>query len=175
MSGKEKKPNYSALVRQVVHDAPEPLPLAEILQRVNRISPIEPRSPETTIRNAVSQCYLIANTGDGKYGWYPRMLKGSFIRAQLVKSDLKQKQIIFDYDARELLWPGFFAGPDPANREPVNIFFPDGSKTQLSLEHFEKSIWGTTGSESFWKWLAANKAKGGDFLIIEAIDVEKKN
>jgi hypothetical protein len=44
---------------------------AEILRRVDQIRPIETRSPVNTIRSALAQCYLIANDGEGRYGWFP--------------------------------------------------------------------------------------------------------
>jgi hypothetical protein len=77
----QNKMSYALLVRQIMQEEPEPLTVAEILRRVNRVRPVETRSPESTIRSALAQCYLIANDGEGRYGWFPRMLKGSAVRA----------------------------------------------------------------------------------------------
>lgn len=136
MAEKEQPPTYSALVRQIVQDSLEPLAFAEIFHRVEQVRRIETRSPENTIRNAISQCYLIVNNGKGKYGWYPRLLKDSYVRVPLFASDLKHQRVIIDDESRELLWPGFFAGNDAAYREPVTICFPDNSNTQVPLQHF---------------------------------------
>lgn len=78
---KKQSQSYTALTQQVVREAEEPIPVAEITRRVHRLRPIEAQpSPERVIRNAISQCRLVANTGDGKYWWYPRLLKGSRVR-----------------------------------------------------------------------------------------------
>lgn len=174
MSIKEQKESYAALVKQVVRHSPEPLPIAEIMRRVDSVRRIETRSPQSTIRNAVAQCYLIANTGDGRYGWYPRLLTGSRVRAPLIAADLRQKRIIFDDEVRELLWPSFFAGPELASREPVSLALPDGTHAPLPLDFFGNGVWGTTGSRAFWKWLNSCKAADGDALIIEAVDAEQR-
>lgn len=174
MSGKEQKASYTTLVRQVVREEPVPLPVVEIMRRVDRLRPIETREPLSTIRNAISQCYLIVNTGDGRYGWYPRLLKGSRVRVPLISSDLRQKRIIFDDEVRELLWPSFFAGPGVADREPVNLTLPDGAHTPLPLDFFGNGVWGTTGSKACWNWLNRSLAAAGDALIIEAVDAEQR-
>lgn len=175
MSGKEKKTSYATLTEQVVRQAAEPIPFVEIMRRVHHLRSIETRSPENTIRSAIGQCYLIANTGDGRYWWHPRLLKGSRARVPLVASDLKQKLIVFDDEVRELLWPSFFAGQKLGNREPVDLKLPDGARTPLPLDFFGDGIWGTTGSQGFWEWLRASRAADGDALIIEAIDAEMRH
>jgi hypothetical protein len=64
---KKQSQSYMALTQQVVREAEEPIPVAEITRRVHRLRPIEARSsPERLIRNAISQRRLVANTGDGK-------------------------------------------------------------------------------------------------------------
>lgn len=80
MSGKEQKTSYAALTEQVVREAAEPIPFVEIMRRVHQLRRIETQSPEGTIRSAVGQCYLIANTGDGRYWWYPRLLRSCLKR-----------------------------------------------------------------------------------------------
>jgi hypothetical protein len=175
MSEKEQKTSYAALTEQVVREAAEPIPFVEIMRRVHQLRRIETRSPEGTIRTAVGQCYLIANTGDGRYWWYPRLLKGSRVRAPLVASDFNQNRIVFDDEVRELLWPSFFAGQKLADREPVSLKLPDGARTPLPLDFFGDGVWGTTGSRNFWEWLRASRAADGDALIVEAIDAETRH
>jgi hypothetical protein len=64
---KKQSQSYTAITQQVVREAEEPITVAEIMRRVHRLRPIESRSsPERVIRNAISQCRLVANTGDGK-------------------------------------------------------------------------------------------------------------
>ncbi len=172
---KQSSQSYTALTQQVVREAEEPITVAEIMCRVNCLRPIESRSsPERVIRNAISQCRLIANTGDGKYWWYPRLLKGSRVRVPLIASDLEQRRVLFDDDARDLLWPSFFAGHDQTDRKPIELRLPTGDSAPLPLEHFGGGEWGTRGSPRFWNWLRACEATGGDALILEAIDAEAR-
>lgn len=172
---KERKASYASLTVQVVRESAEPIPVAEIMHRVHRLRPIETRSPEATIRSAIGGCYLIANTGEGKYWWYPRLLAGSRVRVPLVASDLAQKRILFSSDARELLWPSFFSIQTFTDREPIKIELTSGGRAELPLDFFGNGIWGTTGSQEFWNWIQASQASGDDALIIEAIDAEARH
>jgi Plasmid pRiA4b ORF-3-like protein len=172
---KQSSQSYTALVQQVVREAEEPIPVAEIIRRVRLLRPIESRSPETAIRNAISQCRLVANTGDGRYWWYPRLLKGSRVRVPLISSDLELRRIVFDYDARDMLWPSFFAASEQVDRNPIELRFGAGDCVSLPLENFGGREWGTTGSLRFWNWLRACEVTGGDALILEAIDAEARS
>jgi len=176
MTKTEKQPSqsYAALAQQVVREAEEPIPVAEITRRVHRLRPIEARSPEGAIRNAISQCRLVANMGDGRYWWYPRLLKGSRVRAPLIASDLDRRRIVFDDDTRELLWPSFFASHEQTDRKPIELRLPVGDSASLPLEHFGGGDWGTTGSPKFWEWLRYCEVTSADALILEAIDAEAR-
>jgi hypothetical protein len=140
------------------------------MRRVHRLRPIESRSlPERVIRSAISQCRLVANTGDGKYWWYPRFLKGSRIRVPLIASDLELRRIVFDDDARDLLRLSFFAGHEQTDRKPIELRLPTGDSASLQLEHFGGGEWGTTGSPKFWNWLRAYEAAVADALILRPL------
>ena len=176
MPAKQQKPNYSELVVRVVRESAEPLPFDEIMRRVSAIRAIHTKNPRSTIRSAISQCRLIANDGQGLYGWYPRLMNGSRVRVMLSKADLNHKppRVLIDDDARELIWPGFFASQKYADHEPVEADLPDGQSTRLPLEHYGEGTWGTPGSPEFWKWLRARRSAPGDALIFEAMDGEAR-
>src|SRR5262245_38722379 len=145
------------------------------MRRVHRLRPIEAlSSPERVIRNAISQCRLVANTGDGRYWWYPQLLRGSRVRVPLIASELELRRIVFDDDARDLLWPSFFADHEQTDRKPIELRLPIGDSPSWPLEHFGGGEWGTTGSPKFWNWLRACEAAGADALILEAIDAEAR-
>ena len=101
---RQTKISFAQLTEQVVRDTRAPLPFDEILRRVNALHPIDTRSPRATIRNAFANCRLIAPTGDGRYGWYPRLITGSVVRVVLRDEDLRHKppRVTLDDDAREL-------------------------------------------------------------------------
>jgi hypothetical protein len=115
-----------------VREAEEPIPVAEIMLRAQRLRPIEAPAPDRVIRSAISQCRLVANTGDGRYWWYPRMLKGSRVRVPLITADLELRRIVFDNDARDLLWPSFFAASEQIDRKPVELRLPTGDSVRGS-------------------------------------------
>ena len=175
----QRKPkiSFSRLTEQVVREAAEPIPFDEIVRRVNALQRIDTRSPSNTIRTAIANCRLIAATGDGRYGWYPRLITGSSMRVILDGAELGHKppRVMLDDDARELLWPSFFNfARRYDDRNPVDVRLPDGAHVEWPLEHFKQSDWGTTGSPAFWKWLSPLKPAGGDALIVEAVDAEAR-
>jgi hypothetical protein len=169
------KPNYTELTYQVVRESPDPLPFDEILRRVQAITPIKTKNPKSTIRNAVSQSRLIVATGDGRYGWMPRVLNGSRIRLTLSESDLSNRAIEFGDELREALWPTFFEIQKRADRGPVHVTLPNKTRTQLPLDFLGEGHWGTTGSPEFWMWFEGLNAKAGDHLIFRVIDGEAKS
>src|SRR5262249_41804189 len=144
MTNPEKQPtqSYTSLVQQVVREAQEPIPVAEIMRRGPSLRPIESQAPERLIRHAAPQSPPLANTGDGRYWWYPRLLKGSRVRVPLIASDLELGRIVFDHDARELLWPSFFAGSEHIDRNPIELRFGAGDCVSLPFEHFGGGEWG---------------------------------
>jgi len=170
----ETKPSYTDLVHQVVREATEPLPFAEIMQRVNALVPITTKDPKSTIRNAISQSRLIINTGDGRYGWKYRVINGSTLRLPLSESDLVQRQLTYTEELRDALWPAFFESQKRADRSPIRLQLPNGAVVELTLEHFVKTQWGTRGSPEVWDWLKSLKARPGDDLIFHVLDGEAR-
>ena len=170
----ETKPSYTDLVYQVVRESVEPLPFAEIMRRVNDLLPITTKNPKSTIRNAVSQSRLILRTGDGRYGWKYRLINGSVLRLPLSESNLIQRQITYSDELRDALWPAFFEGQKRNDRSPVQLRLPDGKTSELTLNFFGNSNWGTQGSPELWDWLKTANAQPGDDLIFRVIDGEAR-
>ncbi|CAG0983952.1 hypothetical protein ANRL3_02317 [Anaerolineae bacterium] len=168
------KPNYTDLVHQVVRESPEPLPFAEIMQRVNAIERITTKHPEGTIRNAISQSRLIVNTGNARYGWKYRVINGSVLRLTLSESDCRGMALEFTEELRDALWPAFFALQKRADRNPVNLQLPDGQTTRIPLDHFRETRWGTKGSPELWQWFKSVRAEPGDALILRVLDGEAR-
>ncbi|HLF27164.1 MAG TPA: plasmid pRiA4b ORF-3 family protein [Anaerolineae bacterium] len=168
------KPNYTELTHQVVQKSRQPLRFDEILGRVHALTPIKTKNPKSTIRNAVSQSRLIVATGDGRYGWMPRVINGSALRITLADSDLTGQAVEFGDEVRDALWPTFFESQKRSDRRPVHAQLPDQSLTDLPLDFLGESRWGTAGSPEFWKWFKQLKAKPGDHLIFRVIDGEAK-
>jgi hypothetical protein len=168
------KINYTELTYQVVREAPKPLPVRVIMWHVEDIAPITTKDPEQTIRNAISQGQLIVATGDGRYGWKPRLITGSTLRLTLSRSDLNGRGIRFSEEARDAVWPAFFEAAKRMDHQPVQAQLPDGTLTEWPLHHFGQVQWGTTGSTEFWRWFKSQKAKAKDHLLITADDGEAR-
>ncbi len=166
----QDKISYTELAHQVVRESPEPLPFNEIWYRVHAITPIKTKNPKGTMRSAIGQSRLIVATGDGRYGWKPRVITGSVLRLTLSKSDLAGQFIEFDDDLRDVLWPTFFEIQMRTDRRPVSLRLPDSSVTSLSLEFAGAGRWGTSGSSDFWLWFKQLKARQGDHLIFCVLD-----
>ncbi|MBN1887803.1 MAG: hypothetical protein JW850_07420 [Thermoflexales bacterium] len=147
--------NYTELTHQVVRESPDPLPLDEIVRRVHAIEPITTRNPSSTIRGAVGQTRLIVATGDGRYGYKPRLMSGSSLRHNLSKSDLAGYGIGLGMDIREALWPAFFElAQKRTDQSPINLGLPGGIITRLPIAALETQQWGTPGTPEFWEWFA---------------------
>ncbi len=170
----ETKPNYTELVHQVVRESTEPLPFAEIMQRVNDLAPITTKNPKSTIRNAISQSRLIVNTGDGRYGWKYRIINGSVIRLPLSAMDLSSQRITYSDELRDALWPAFFETQKRSDRSPIQMQLPDGKTCEWALEFFGAAAWGTHSSPEFWDWLNSVHVQPGDDLIFRVIDGEAR-
>ena len=170
----DKKPSYADLVVQVVREAPEPLPFAEIMERVNALFPIATNNPKSTIRNAINQSRLVVSTGDGRYGWKYRLLNGAVIRLPLSKVGLTQRRVIYSDELRDALWPAFFEIQKRKDRAPIHLKLPGEKSVTWPLEFFGNGIWGTSGSPEFWDWLEKTNPQPDDALIFRVVDGEAR-
>ena len=174
-ASKKDKPSYADLTHQVVRESPDPLPFNEILRRVHAIAPIQTKNPKSTIRGAISQSRLIVATGDGRYGWMPRVINGSVLRLTLSESDLAGQALEFGDELRNALWPSFFEIQKRTDTSPVHVRLPDKTGTDMTLDFLGVSHWGTHASPELWKWFKKLKAKRDDHLIFHVINGERKS
>lgn len=169
-----QKVSFTALTHQVVRASPEPLPVSEIIARVNAIATITTKSPKQTIRSAISQSGLIVSTGDGRYGWKMRLLNGSILRHTLQEAEFAGEVLYWDEDLCDALWPTFFSPQKYSDRSPVSVELPDSTLTTLPLEHFIHRSWGTHATPAFWQWFETLGAKANDHLIFTVLDGQEK-
>lgn len=162
--------NYTELAHQVVRESAEPLSFAEIMERVGALAPITTKNPKATLRNAVSQSRLIRATGDGCYGWLPRLITGAVLRVPFEAGSSGARAIRFPDEVREALWPAFFDSQKRNDRSPVPVQLADGRWTEWPLDHLGQSDWGTRAAPEFWAWLRVLGPRRGDSLIVTALD-----
>lgn len=167
-------PSYTELTHQVVRESPEPLPFAEIVTAVDQLRPISTKDPKGTIRGVIGQSRLIAPTGDGRYGWRPRMLNGSVVRMTLTEDDLKGPQLSLSDELRDLLWPQFFNSGRYFADLPVELELPTGTRSRAERSHGEQG-WAIAGLDNFLTWLCARNARPGDSLLFRVIDGEQRH
>lgn len=171
----QTKTSYTDLAHQVVRESREPLPFAEIMQRVDAIVPITTKNPKGTIRNAISQSRLIVNTGDGRYGWKYRVINDAVLRITLTESDCRGVTIEYTEEVRDVVCPAFFAIQKYSDRQPVHLKLPNGTVTQIPLNFLGTGgHWGTQGSPEFWQWFKSLRAIPGDELIFRVLDGEAR-
>lgn len=169
-----KKVSFTQLTHNVVFASNDPLPFAEIMASVNRIRPITTKNPKNTIRNAISQSRMLVSTGDGRYGWKPRLINDSIIRHTIQAAELTANRLYWDSDVKDAVCPTFFASKKYGDRSPIHVALPNGETSDFSLEMFSAGIWGTSATPEFWAWFHNLNAQPGDHLLFTVIDGEEK-
>lgn len=167
-------PSYAALTHQVVQQSAEPISVAEIITQVNALHPITTKNPKQTIRNAVTQSHVIVSTGDGRYGWKPRLIDGSVIRHTLSEAELVGKVLHWDIDLKDALWPTLGAQKQYADASPAKVALPNEVVVEMNLKHYGHGLWGSPAHFSFWLWLQSTPARSGDHLIFRVLNGEER-
>ncbi len=171
---KKKKISFTQLAHDVVQQSPVPISVAEIMEQVQAIHLITTKNPKSTIRNAVSQSYMIVSTGDGRYGWKPRLISGAIVRHTLSETELVEGVLHWDMDVWDALWPTFFAKQKYNDRSPAKVALPNETVAEMPLEHYGHGLWGTHATPTFWFWLKSQNPQPGDHLMFRVIDGEER-
>ncbi len=169
-----KKVSYTQITHDVVFSSEAPLPFAEIMEKVGQIRPITTKNPKSTIRNAISQSQMLVSTGDGRYGWKPRLINNAIIRHTIQAAELSDERLYWDDDVRDIICPTFFASQKYKDRTPVQVTLPSGKTADFSLEMFSAGIWGTPATPEFWAWFHNLNAQPGDHLLFTVVDGEAR-
>ncbi len=170
----KQKISFTQLTHDVVQQSPEPLPFDEILKQVNAIHTITTKNPKNTIRNAISQSHMIVSTGDGRFGWKPRLVNGAVVRHTLSEAELAESVLHWDVDVWDLLWPTFFAKHKYNDRSPAKVALPNETVSEMPLVHYGHTVWGSQATPAFWIWLKSQHPQTGDHLLFRGIDGEER-
>ena len=87
---------------------------------------------------------MIVSDGNGRYGWKPRLLNGSVIRHTLSEAELADKMLHWDVDARDALWPTFFAPEKYGDPSPAKLALPNDRVAELAMVHLGHGLWGSS-------------------------------
>ena len=120
------QPSYAELVHQVMKSAGRSLSFEELFDQVNQRRQVATRDPKATVRNALSQDRQLLSLGDGRYGYLPYLLRGSLLRVPLLEKAPANHPLVFTEEARDALWPTFFAIQKRRNLAPVRLRLPNG-------------------------------------------------
>lgn len=166
------EPSYADLVYQVLKSAGHPLTYQEIFDQVDRRRPVTTKNPKGTIRNVLSQGRQLVNTGDGRYGYLPQLVRGSLLRVPLTEKKPANHPLVFPDEVRHALWPSFLEIQKRIDRRPAHVQLPNGEVALLSLDFLGPSIWGSGVAEGLRRYLVDCRAAAGDSLLIRVVEGE---
>jgi hypothetical protein len=169
-----RKPSFSQLTHDVVRQSQEPLSVVEIMNRVSGVRAITTKKPKNTIRGAINSSHMIVSTGDGRYGWKPRLIDGSVLRHTLSEAELVEKVLHWDTDVWDALWPTFHAKRRHNDRSPAKVALPNETVTEMPLVHYGHGLWGSQATPELWIWLSRLSPQPGDHLIFQVIGGEER-
>ena len=169
---KKGAPNYTQLVYEVVRDSDRPLSFQEIFDRVNERQPITTKNPKSTIRNALTQLRLIRNVGDGRYYYFPHILKDSLFRMPLVEKKLAYHPLPFTGELTEALWPARNESGAREDLRAARVRLPSGEEVLLEYYNPLDERPDSPLSPALTRWLVNERAQAGDDLLFRVVDAD---
>ena len=161
------------MVHAVMRSAEAPLTFDEIFARVTSRLEVRTRDPRATIRGALSQGPQLVSLGDGRFGYLPRLLKGSVVRWPLDRRAPANGPLPFPDDVRHALFPDFFEIDKRKLHRPAKLHLTNGEVASIELEHLGDSSWGARVPPAGLQRLLRHETAGaGDSLIVRVLDGE---
>ena len=167
------EPTYTDLVHEVLRESSEPLPFPEIVERVGKRREITTKNPKATVRSAINQSRLLAATGDGRYGYTPRLITGSLLRIRFADKRPANRPLGFPDEIQHALSPDFFEPDKRKLDRRVTLRLPTGEVATLTLGFVDTGTWGSPMPEALRAYLIEHHASAGDSLLIRIVDGER--
>ncbi len=169
---KKGAPNYTQLVHDVVRSSDRPLSFREIFDRVNERQPITTKNPKGTIRNALTQLRLVYSVDDGRYGYFPHLLKDSLFRMPLTEKKPAYHPLPFTGELTEALWPARNESGARQDLRAARLRLPSGEEV---LYHcFRTEMQESPLPPALAKWLINERAQPGDDLLFRVVDADAR-
>ncbi|MBI4670271.1 MAG: hypothetical protein HY741_01210 [Chloroflexi bacterium] len=168
----------SQAILQALVQARRPLTIDELLDATQALRPMNTADLKAGLNN-LTKSYMVQRTADGRYAWFPVLLQGAILRQPLSQEGLQKRHLLFEWEMVTALWPDQIDRGMPKDPAQVTAELPDG--TTLTLipealgERHWRMIWGTRGAPALWTWLASQKARAEDALIVELVDAEARH
>jgi len=169
---KKGAPNYTQLVHEVVQSSQEPLAFEDILDRVNERQPITSKNPTGTIRNALTYLRLVKSVGGNRYGYFPRLIKGSVFRLPLTEKKPAHHPLPFTGELNEALWPAYFESAARRNRRSARVRLSSGEEVELECASTRARQSELQLPLPFSRWLISERAQAGDDLLFKVVDAD---
>jgi tetratricopeptide (TPR) repeat protein len=168
--------SFVQLITQALLEAEQPLSVAEIKSRVEKVRPVSSGNPQATIRNALTHIPLAASLGGrpARYTWWPRHLAGNVFRQPLAASDLQTGTLALNSEVWMALWPDFFANSQRFGQ--VTLVLTGGPTLQAGINHLGtgRATWGVLPTPALASWYQQQGATSHDALIIQVLDVDTR-
>jgi hypothetical protein len=162
----------SPLVTRIVSEAGQPLTLAEISQRIEKLQPLDAANPTVTVRGAIGSNYLIASLGGrpARYTWWPRHLDGCIFRQPLAGADPATGELPLTDEVWAALWPDFYRANKVAPE--VVLECANGPLLATRVTHLGEGsrAWGLAADGDFAEWSHARGATAQDTLLFTVLD-----
>ena len=166
--------SYSELVHQVLIASEQPMTFQEVFDAVNRRRAVDTRNPKTTIRQVLTQAKQLMSIGDGRWGYLPRLMKGSLLRLQFTHEHPADHPLVYPEELFHAICPSFYEGQMRRDWRPVTMRMANGEEAASNLEHFGGGRWGTSPPEGLRQYLIESRARLGDSLVIRVADAEER-
>jgi len=169
---KKGAPNYTQLAHDVVRSSEEPLTFEEVFDRINERQPITTKNPKGTIRNALTNLRLVKSIGDGCYGYFPHLIKGSLFRLPLTEKKPAHHPLTFTGELNEALWPAYFESGSRRSQRPARVRLPSGEEVELECASTHVRESEVQLPPSFSRWLITERAQAGDDLLFRVLEAD---
>lgn len=169
---KKGAPNYTQLVHEVVRSSDRPLCFEEIFDRVNERQPITTKNPKGTIRNALTQLHLVYSVGDGRYGYFPHLLKDSLFRMPLTEKKPAYHPLPFTGELTEALWPARKESSARQDLRAARVRLASGEEVLLEYPGFRTETQESPLPMALSRWLVQERTQAGDELLFRVVDAD---
>ncbi len=166
------------VVREVLRTC-GPLPLGEIVDIAMTNNYVTSRNPKQTVTNALSQDYLIQNTGEGRYVYLPTFTRDARMLVPMDDAVLNGGVLRVPKELIIFLWPYVdnYSSDATATLQltdtlSVDVTFPGLYQREPGLRGQSSSL--LTLPQPFWDWWEARWVDGADTLVIQCVNGEAK-
>lgn len=164
----------SQAVYQVLRSAEGPLSLDQVIEGIEGLPVRATVSVHRAAVSALRRSPQVVLTRSGAYALASFALKGAAFRHILGSSDIEQRRLAPDADARYALAPWSFDVPARHDPSPCQLALADGPVLIASVQPIGDGAWGLPTFPALGDWYDSMRFRPGDNLLIEVTDGEAR-